>query len=107
MRRTVTARWFGSLLMTAALALGGFRISPAAETTPTPPVPAPATAAENATDSLSKILMGGAPNTVSDLKAMQGRIQKLPLNDSRRSNLPPLCGPSGTPTQPMNSSRRD
>jgi serine protease Do len=76
MRRTVTARWFGSFLMTA-LALGGFRISPAAETTPTPPAPAPATAAENATDSLSKILMGGAPNTVSDLKAMQGRIQKL------------------------------
>jgi serine protease Do len=77
MRRTVTARWFGSLLMTAALALSGFRTSPAAETTPTPPAPSPATAAENATDSLSKILMGGAPNTVSDLKAMQGRIQKL------------------------------
>ena len=33
--------------------------------------------AEAVSDGLSKILMGGAPSTVADLKAMQERVQKL------------------------------
>src|SRR6188768_3295333 len=80
MRRTVTARRFGSLLLMAALAFGGLRGGQAEEkapTPPTPPAPAPATAAEVVSDGLSKILMGGAPNSVADLKAMQERVQKL------------------------------
>ena len=86
MRRTVTARWFGSLLLTAALAVGGLpgfsglRVSRADEATPKPPAPPPAavvTMAETVSDGLSKILMGGAPNSVADLKAMQQRVQKL------------------------------
>src|SRR5436190_22242343 len=80
MRRTVTARWFSSLLVLGIMA-GAFWPALAAEPTPpapTPPAHAPAkTAAEAVSDGLSKILMGGAPNSVSDLKAMQERVQKL------------------------------
>ena len=68
MRRTVTARWFGSFLVLAVLA-GGFRPSWAEDATPPAPAPAPApaTTAEIVGDGLSKILMGGAPNTVAGL----------------------------------------
>ena len=74
MRRTVTARWFGSLFLMAALAIGGFRFSAAEDATPKPPTPAPAVtptaaqAVEIVTDGLSKILLGGAPTSVADLK---------------------------------------
>ncbi|MBC7856095.1 MAG: trypsin-like peptidase domain-containing protein [Pirellulaceae bacterium] len=79
MRRNVTGRWFGSLLMMAALACGGLRVSQADEavSTPSAPAAAPATMAETVSDGLSKILMGGAPGGVADLKAMQQRVQKL------------------------------
>ncbi len=78
MRRNVTGRWFGSLLLTAALAFGGLRVSQADEVVSTPaPVAAAATMAETVSEGLSKILMGGAPGNVSDLKAMQQRVQKL------------------------------
>lgn len=83
MRRTVTARWFASLFLMAALAFGGFRFSSAEDATPKPPTPAPAVtptaapAVEIVTDGLSKILLGGAPNSVADLKAMQERVKKL------------------------------
>ncbi len=81
MRKTVTMRRFGSLLLMAGLAWGGFRLGRAEETPPAPPTPppaaAPATMAETVTEGLSKILMGGAPNSVADLKAMQERVQKL------------------------------
>lgn len=61
--------------MMAALACGGLRVSRADEAVSTPS--APATMAETVSDGLSKILMGGAPGGVSDLKAMQQRVQKL------------------------------
>jgi serine protease Do len=77
MRRTVLARYLGTLLMLAVLASGMFRTSLAEEAVPVPPAPVPATTVEIASDPLSKILMGGAPNTVADLKAMQERVQKL------------------------------
>lgn len=76
MRRTVTVRWLGSLLVLAVLT-GTFRAGFAEEAAPAAPVPVPAVTAEPASDPLSKILMGGAPNSVADLKAMQERIQKL------------------------------
>lgn len=81
MRRTVLVRRFGSFLMMAALGLSGLGLARAEEKAPTPPppapAPAPATTAETVADGLSKILMGGAPNSVADLKAMQERVQKL------------------------------
>ncbi|MBC7856100.1 MAG: trypsin-like peptidase domain-containing protein [Pirellulaceae bacterium] len=64
--------------MMAALALGGVRVSQADEAVSTPaPVVAAATMAETVSEGLSKILLGGAPGNVSDLKAMQQRVQKL------------------------------
>jgi len=70
-------------LLAAGLALGAWRTSRAEEAAPAPPTPVstpaatPVTMAESVTEGLSKILMGGAPNTVADLKAMQQRVQKL------------------------------
>jgi serine protease Do len=86
MRRNVTARWIGSLLMVAVAVFGGLPgFSPnglpvcrAEEAVSTPaPAAAPATMAEVVSDGLGRILMGGAPGGVADLKAMQTRVQKL------------------------------
>jgi serine protease Do len=74
-RRNVSlAKRFGSLLILAVLASPGFvRYSLGAD--PAPPAPLPA--AEIMSDGLGRILLGGAPGGVADLKAMQERVQKL------------------------------
>lgn len=73
MRRNVrTIGRIGSLLILAVL-FAGYAVpqSRAVETAPQP------AAAQAVSDSLSKILMGGAPSSVADLRAMQDRVQKL------------------------------
>ena len=74
MRRNVrkaVERSFRSLLLLAALLVGGLNHAARAVD------PAPPPAAEAVSEGLNKILMGGAPTNVSDLRAMQDRVRKL------------------------------
>ena len=72
-RRIVSvASRYGSFLILAALTLSGLiRHGQGADPAPTAP------SAEIMSDGLGKILLGGAPSGVADLKAMQERVRKL------------------------------